>query len=213
MNAGGVRSYQSPRREAQARETKTRIVAAAKALFLAHGYAGTTMRAIASDADVSLPTVELAFRTKARLLKAVIDIAIAGDDEHLAMLDRQWAAQAESTADPAEFIAIFSRELTTSAGRAAGLVATALEAARTDQDITDVAAQLISQRQIMATWLVEGVLRRTELRAEVSRGDAIDIVWTLMDPVIFGRLTEDRHWPQDQFQRFFTDAVIRLLLP
>jgi AcrR family transcriptional regulator len=213
MRAGEVRGYRSPRREAQARDTKARIIAAAKARFLAHGYAGTTMRTIATDAGVSLPTVELAFRTKARLLKAVIDVAIAGDDEHLAMLDRQWAAQAESTADPAEFIAIFARQLTTSAGRAAGLVATALEAARADQDITDVAAQLRSQRQIMATWLVEGVLHRTELRAGISRGDAIDIVWTLMDPVLFGRLAEDRHWPKDQFQRFFTDAVVRLLLP
>jgi len=213
MNAGGVRGYRSPRREAQARETRTRIIAAAKTRFLAHGYAGTTMRAVAADADVSLPTVELAFRTKARLLKAVIDVAIAGDDEHQAMLDRQWAAQAESTADPAEFIATFARQLAVSAGRAAGLVATALEAARADQDITDVAAQLRSQRQIMATWLVEGVLQRRTLRAGIGRGEAIDIVWTLMDPVIFGRLAEDRHWSQDQFQRFFTDAVIRLLLP
>jgi AcrR family transcriptional regulator len=218
MSAGGtegatVRSYRSPRREASARLTRARIIAAATERFLAHGYSGTTMRAVATDAGVALPTVELAFRTKAGLLKTVIDVAIAGDDEHVTMLDRQWAAHAESTADPAGFIAAFAEQLTASAARAAGLTAAALEAARADQDIADVAAQLISQRQVMAAWLVDGVLLRTALRAGIDRADAIDTVWTLMDPVIFCRLAEDRRWPQDQFQRWFTDVVTQFLLP
>ena len=47
------------------------------------------MRAVAADAGVAVPTVELAFGTKARLLKAVIDTAIAGDDEPAPMLARR----------------------------------------------------------------------------------------------------------------------------
>src|SRR5437016_2610782 len=80
---GGTRArlYRSPRREQQARATRARIIAAAARRFLACGYAGTTMRAVAADAGVALPTVELVFGTKAKLLKAVIDVAIAGDDE------------------------------------------------------------------------------------------------------------------------------------
>jgi AcrR family transcriptional regulator len=38
------------------------------------------MRAIATEAQVSLPTVELLFGTKTQLLRAAIDVAIAGDD-------------------------------------------------------------------------------------------------------------------------------------
>ena len=48
------------------------------------------------------------------------------------MLDRQWAEQAGSTADPADFIGVFARQVTASAGRAAGLVVAALEGARAD---------------------------------------------------------------------------------
>ena len=212
-DGGTVRSYRSPRREANARQTRARIIAAATLRFLAYGYSATTMRAVAAGAGVALPTVELAFRTKARLLKAVIDVAIAGDGEHMAMLDRQWAAQAESTTDPADFLGAFSRQLTTSAGRAAGLAAVALEGAHADQDIAAVAAQLKSQRQVMAAWLVDGLLVRTAMRDGTSHGEAVDIVWMLMDPVIFCRLTEDRHWSPDQFQRWFSDTVTRLLLP
>jgi AcrR family transcriptional regulator len=212
-----ARSYRSPRRETQARQTRARIIAAAARGFLARGYSGTTMRAVAADAGVALPTVELAFGTKARLLKAVIDVAIAGDDDHAAMLERPWAARAESTADPAEFVAAFARQLTVSAGRAAGLTAAALEGARADQDIAEVAAQLMSQRQVMAAWLVDGILLRSapggRASGRASRDAAVDTVWALMDPVIFCRLTENRGWTPDQFQRWFTDTVTRVLLP
>src|SRR5207344_3024220 len=90
-----TRRYRSPCRDQQARHTRARIIAAAARRFLEHGYAATTMRAVATDAGVAVPTVELAFKTKARLLKAVIDTAIAGDDEPVPMLAREWAKQAE----------------------------------------------------------------------------------------------------------------------
>jgi AcrR family transcriptional regulator len=196
----------------QARRTRARIIAAATQRFLAHGYAGTTMRAVALDAGVALPTVELAFRTKARLLKAVIDVAIAGDDDQVAMLDRQWAKRAESIAGPPDFVAAFARVLAGSAERAAGLAATALEAARADEDIATVAAQLMSQREVMASWLVDGIMHRSALREGTDRAAAVDTVWTLMDPVVFCRLTGDRHWTTAHFERWFTDSVTRLVL-
>ena len=206
------RVYRSLRREMQARRTRARIIAAAAQRFLAHGYAGTTMRAVALDAGVALPTVELAFRTKARLLKAVIDVAIAGDNDQVAMLDRQWAKRAESIAGPPDFVAAFARVLAGSAERAAGLAATALEAARADEDIATVAAQLMSQREVMASWLVDGIMHRSALREGTDRAAAVDTVWTLMDPVVFCRLTGDRHWTTAHFERWFTDSVTRLVL-
>src|SRR5215470_7423110 len=144
--AGGgtrARRYRSLRRERQARATRARIVAAAARRFLARGYAGTTMRAVAADAGVALPTVELAFGTKAKLLKAVIDVAIAGADG---------------------FAAVCAGQLAESALRAAGWTLVALEAARADPDIAAVAAQLMAQRQVMAAWIVDGLRRRCRLR-------------------------------------------------
>ena len=86
-----TRAYRSPRRDAQARLTRRRVLEAATASFLARGYAGTTMRAVAGGAGVSVATVELLFGTKVALLQAAIDVAIAGDDEPVAVLDRAWA--------------------------------------------------------------------------------------------------------------------------
>jgi TetR/AcrR family transcriptional regulator, regulator of autoinduction and epiphytic fitness len=212
---GGTRTrrYRSPRREQQARRTRARITAAASRRFLAHGYTATKMRAVAADAGVALPTVELVFGTKARLLKAVIDTAIAGDDEPVPMLERAWTRHADAMTDPAGFIAVFARVLVDSAQRAAGVALVALEAARVDKDIAAVAAQLIRQRQLMAAWLVDGLMRRSALRDGIGRATAIDTVWTLMDPAVFCALTNDRQWSPARFRRWFTESVARLLLP
>jgi len=171
------------------------------------------MRGVAADAGMALPTVELVFGTKARLLKAVIDVATAGDAEPVPMLDRQWAGRAQSAAGPAGFAAACAEQLAESAQRAAGLTLVALEAARADTDTATVAAQLMAQRQVMAAWMVDGLLRWSPLRAGMDHATAVDTVWALMDPALFCRLTGDRHWSPARFRDWFADALLRLLLP
>ena len=90
----GRRKYRSPLRQAQARRTQARILEAATQAFRTHGYTGTTVAAVAEAAGVSVAAVELAFPTKPDLLKAAIDVAIAGDDEPIPVLQRPWAASA-----------------------------------------------------------------------------------------------------------------------
>jgi AcrR family transcriptional regulator len=211
-SGGGRRPYRSARRAEQARRTRSRICAAAAVQFLDRGYVGATMRDIAAEAGVAVPTVEAAFGTKARLLRAVIDAAIAGDEVPVPMLERDWAARARATSDATTVAAEFAETLTASAQRAAGLVLAALDAARLDPDIAEVAAQLTRQRGIMAAWLVDELTARSSLRHGISRDEAIDTVWLLMDPAVFTRLTGQRKWTATRFRAWFTDTVIRLLL-
>ena len=64
------RPYNSPRRQAQAEQTRHAILSAAKRLFEKQGYAGTSIAEIARDADVALKTVYVGFETKAGVLRA-----------------------------------------------------------------------------------------------------------------------------------------------
>ena len=210
---GSRRRYQSAHRQEQARQTRARICAAATAQFLAAGYAGTTVKAVAAAAGVSVPTVEAAFGTKARLLKAAIDVATAGDDAPVPMLDRPWAVQAAATQDPESLVAGFAAVLTPAAERAAGLVLAALDAARQDPEIGAVAGRLTAQREVMAAWLVDGLRHRAGLREGLDRAEAIDTVWLLMDPAVFIRLTGTRGWSPARFQAWFAASVLRLLGP
>src|SRR4051812_42289933 len=102
----GSRPYRSSVREEQARRTRRRIVVAARDAFLHRGYPGTTLRGVAAAAQVSLASVEQSFGTKSRLLAHVLDVAIAGDDEPVPVLDRPWAAEATAAGTVTEFLGI-----------------------------------------------------------------------------------------------------------
>jgi AcrR family transcriptional regulator len=206
------RVYRSQPREQQVRQTRLRILAAAAEQFLACGYTAATMRAIAEAAGVSVPTVELAFGTKPRLLKTAIDVAIAGDDEPVPVLEREWAARALATTTVSDFLAIVGQVLREAARRSAGLVVAAFEGASTDAGLRALADQLVSQRAATVAWIVDGITARSRLRPEISRQAAIDTVWLLMDPVVFQRLTRERGWSPEQFEHWFLDSVPRLLL-
>jgi AcrR family transcriptional regulator len=205
------RPYRSARRQGQARRTRQRILDTAIAEFSSRGYAATTVAAIAAAAAVSVPTIEQAFGTKANLLKAAIDVAIAGDDEPVPVLKRP-AAMAAAAAPTAEtFLAAVSVAVADVAERAAGLVLVALEAAAGDPRLQPLAEQLRGNRAVMAGWIVDGLAARAPLRPGIDRSAAVDVMWLLMDPAVFVRLRIDRGWSRQTFQHWFADSAARLL--
>lgn len=66
------------RRQVQAEETRTVIVAAAAELFLAQGYVPTSIDAVAVRAGVAIQTIYNSVGGKPALLSAVLDAAVAG---------------------------------------------------------------------------------------------------------------------------------------
>ena len=123
------RPYRSPVRAERAARTRAAILAAAHVRFLADGYAATTVRSVAQAAGVSVPTIELAFGTKAALLKAAIDVAIAGDDEPVAVLDRPWVGEVRAVDDPRQLLGLVAGVLTAAQVRSAGLMLALFEGA------------------------------------------------------------------------------------
>ena len=209
----GKRGYVSAARTQQARETRRRVIDAATQLFVEQGYATTTMRMIAGEARVSVPTVELLFGTKAQLLHVVLDVAVAGDDEPVPMLDRTWAADAQSAQDVAAFLSAVAEVLREAQVRSAGVMLAAYEAAASDADIHVVITDREGQRARTAGWIIDGVLGRASLRPGLDRSTAVDTVWMLMDPVVFSRLTRHRGWSAERYATWFADSVAQLLRP
>jgi AcrR family transcriptional regulator len=195
-------------RAERARRTRRRIVDSATALFLERGFAGTTMRAVAAGAGVAVPTVELGFGTKARLLKAAIDVAIAGDDEPVPVLDRAWAAEALRARSVAELLSVAADVIAAAQSRSAGLVLAVFEGGRTDPDLAALATELTAQRATTARWLVDALTAIAPPHA-----DAADDLWLLMDPAIFDRLVRHRGWTPKRYGRWFARAADALLYP
>lgn len=208
----GTRAYRSERRTEQARRTRARILAAARSAFLASGYDAATLPGVAAAAGVSVKTVEAAFGTKGRLLKAVVDVAIAGDDLPVAVLQREAVRAAEAAADPTDFLALLGLAVAAVADRVAGLLLVVDRAVGADDGVAAVAAQLDGQRRVMAAWVVANLGRRARLRPGLGTERAVDTVWLLMDPVVHRRLTRDRRWSAEDFQAWFADSVHLLVL-
>jgi AcrR family transcriptional regulator len=169
------------------------------------------MRLVAESAGVSVPTVEQLFGTKSTLLKACIDVAIAGDNEPVAMLERDWTLRAEAATGLDGFVAVVASVLAPAQARSAALVLAVFEGSRRDPDLVELAHRLTEQRAVMATWLVEQFQRRQPLRAGLTKQDAIDTVWVLLDPAVYERLTHHRGRSVGYYERWITDSIKRLL--
>ncbi|MFC1230202.1 TetR/AcrR family transcriptional regulator [Streptomyces sp. Sce081] len=72
-----TRSYRSPRRERGAAQTRQDILAAARELFIARGYAQVTMGHIARAAGVATKTLYASVGTKTELLHALLAMDVA----------------------------------------------------------------------------------------------------------------------------------------
>src|SRR5215213_6345048 len=83
------------------KDTKERILDAAERLFPAHGFAGTSLRAVTKEAGVNLAAVHYHFGTKEDLLRAVLGrIVIPVNRERLEMLEK---VEAAAGSDPPGF--------------------------------------------------------------------------------------------------------------
>ena len=90
-------TVKSTSRADKARQTRRRVLEAARNRFIEHGYAAATMEQIASDAGVAVQTVYYTFGTKGRLLTEVVDVTAAGTDERVPPMQRAWAQEMLST--------------------------------------------------------------------------------------------------------------------
>src|ERR1700750_1790065 len=82
------RPYEGAARQARTRRPRAAVVEAARRLFVERGYAATTIEAISDRSDTPQATVYRLFSSKLGILKAVLDVSIAGDDAAVAMADR-----------------------------------------------------------------------------------------------------------------------------
>jgi AcrR family transcriptional regulator len=142
------------RRVARRQETEARVIEAAARLFVADGYAATTLTAVADAAGVAPRTVYVRFDTKAELLQRCLDLAIRGDDDGDVIDGREWVRTAMSAATSAARIHVMARATTALMRRTGALLRVAQQAEALEPTIADraQAARLDTQRILEAFW-------------------------------------------------------------
>ena len=206
----GPRRYSSPRREAAARATRREVVAAAHEQFVSNGYAATTIDDIARAADVSRPTV-YTVGSKAELLKIVRDVAIAGDDEPVAVPDRAPVAEVLDAPDGETALRLHARNVAAINTRYAEVDEVLRGAADADAELRQLWNDAERQRHDGAAIIVDGLLDKAALRAGFDRSQAVDLLWLLMAPDHLTRLRRCG-WADTDYERWLAHTFVAQLL-
>ena len=206
------RPYFAPQRAAGAARTRETVMAAAKDVFERLGWSGTTMRAGADQASVSVKTVEALYRTKAELLKAAVDYAIAGDVEPIPMLARESVAAMEAVSDAAAMLGLHARHARAVNGRAAQLFWVVEQAAAAHEDIASLWAEMSGNRRAGADWAAAVLLAKPGLPPPVTQAYAEEVFWLAIDPGTYRSLILGRGLSPAAFETWIGNYYGKMLL-
>lgn len=201
----GRRRYDSLRRLAQAQQTRTEIADAARRLFVSHGWAATTVRDVAREAGVSVPTVYAAYQNKAGLVWALTDAA-----DLSASLSRM-LDELEADPDPQRQLAAmvgYDRRLFERCG---DLIALVRDAGRAEPDFADFYQRARreadqTRAQVFSSW------PPGTFRPGLDACTAVDIYAAVCNIDFYTTLTGERRWSPDRVECWWSEVLVRELL-
>ncbi len=206
------RPYGSPRRREQARATREAVLDATENLFIGQGYTATTIDQIAARAMVSPETVYAAFKNKRTILSRLMDVSIAGDDAPVPILERSWVQEMRGEPDPRQRLKILARNGRLMLERWTPIYDVLRGAAAADPEIASLWELNKRQRFEGQRALLRILIEDRPLREGLSPSAATDVLFAIGSPETYRLLITDRGWSADRFERWYFDALARLLL-
>jgi AcrR family transcriptional regulator len=203
------RRYESPRRTAQAAQTRRDIVAAAGRLFRERGYA-VPLAEIASEAGVVVETVYRIFGSKAALFRATVEALLAGgaNRAEVPVEERPAIRAIHDEPDPRKQVALYAA---TQPGihRRAGPLLRALDDARgSDPELGRLWAEMEAWRLDGQGRFVRMLADRGVLRPGLTADAGVDVTWTLCSLAVYDLLVLGRGWSDHRYQAWLTHALV-----
>lgn len=210
-NPGKLRSYDASRRREQAQRTHAQIISAAKRLFLTHGYAATSISAIAVEAEASVESVYKMLGGKPRLVKAVFDADLAGEG---ALPSDEVARQLSmDERDPYARLRCFGSLVAAIGPHVTPLALLVRDAAAINSELAEVWEQLSEERLERMTVHAERLWNDGHLRSDISVQDARDVLWSFASPEFYDLLVLRRGWDAAKYGCWIGEAYVDALLP
>jgi AcrR family transcriptional regulator len=204
------RRYTSTRRDEQARETRLRIIRAARELFVTKGYGRTTLVEIAQEAAVAVETVYAAFGNKATLLRQTWNVDFRGDEEDVPLFDR---AEMQAILDQPDLVTRMRRHaaFVTATNRRTGPLTAALEgAAASEPAAAEMLLEFGARRLDRATRYAKAAAATGRLA--VSQTECRDVLFATMDRTLWRPLVIERGWSDERYANWLGSLWIALLV-
>ncbi len=200
------RVYISEARQAQAAQTKSRILFCAKELFQSEGFESVTIEKLARASDVSAPTIYVLFQSKRGILRALMDNALP-KDQYEALVKQ--AAQEKSARKRLVIAAQISRQM--------------YDAERGQMDIFQGASvlapefkELEKEREERRYKRLEQPIKRTEEEKSLIKGmslsEAHDILWAFTGRDMYRMLVVEQGWTSDTYEKWLAQTLIKMLI-
>jgi AcrR family transcriptional regulator len=203
------RPYRSERRREAAERTRQRILDAARGRFVEHGYAGTTIAAIAGDASTAAETVYATFGSKVALLGELVRNAARGDGE-TEILEQEGPARVEAATDQREQLRLFAEDITRRLERVGPLLRVLANAAASEPALAELYRGLHEARLRNLRTLPVALARNGPLRVDAET--AAETIWALASPDLHGLLTGVRGWSRERYTAWLADSIAAILL-
>ncbi|HWG63546.1 MAG TPA: TetR/AcrR family transcriptional regulator [Streptosporangiaceae bacterium] len=209
----GRNSYDTTGRQTRTRLTRAAVVEAARVLFLARGYAATTIETISEMSDTPVATVYRLFSSKLGILRALLDVSAVGDDEAVAMGDRPSVRTLLEDQDPRNQLVGFAGLARDVMSGLAPVHQILVSAAGSDSEAAELLDEHTRQRQEGQGRIARSLARVGALRPKLREREAADIIHALMSPEVYLLLVSDRGWSPERYEDWLGGTLISQLLP
>jgi AcrR family transcriptional regulator len=201
------RHYASPRRADQARQTRVAIIRAAFRLFLKHGYAATSIEAIARAAGVSERTVYVAFTDKVSLVTAIADYFFYGGTQE-GEGQARFLASVQTVPDPIERLRRLVHRGAVGMEQGLALIARMVRAeAPGDARLRHFVEGMVEYRHQGTRALGELVLGRSLPEGEATEL-LVDEVEAINSEEVYLLLVGERGWSRDRYEAWKVDMIL-----
>jgi AcrR family transcriptional regulator len=207
------RTYRSAVRDEKARANREAILGAARDLFVANGYPGTSIASIATAAGVSEDLVYLHFKTKRTLLVEALNFSVTGMADSPRVLEQEGPQAVRAETDQRRQIAMFARDIVRRTERARPIDDVMRSAALVDPAVAEKHRAMHVTRLANLTQFVGWVAANGPLREGLSIDDAAATVWAVTGPSMHRMLVDELGWDLEHFAVWVRQTLEAALLP
>ncbi|MEU9831728.1 helix-turn-helix domain-containing protein [Streptosporangium sp. NPDC048047] len=193
---------QPGKRAQKAQETRRRILSAALELFVQDGYGATNLQDVADKAGVAVQTIYFVFGNKRVLLKELVDVTIAGDDEPVATMDRPWYVDALAAGTAHDMLCAYVAGTTSILERAAPIGRVLDGACASDPEVAALWPRDVDPRYVVHERAARALVGKPGARAEVPAEEAADLLYGLLSPELYLLFVHTRGWPRERWERW-----------
>ncbi|MER7369281.1 TetR/AcrR family transcriptional regulator [Nonomuraea wenchangensis] len=190
------------KRAQKAQETRRRMLAAALELFVQDGYGATNLQDVAARAGVAVQTIYFVFGNKRALLKGLVDVTIAGDDEPVATMDRPWYVEALAAGTAQDMLRAYVTGGTSVLERVAPIGKMLDGAVASDPEVAALWPHDVNPRHVVQQRAAKALVGKPGARPEMPVEEAADLLYGLLSPELYLLFVRERGWPRERWERW-----------